>query len=92
MHDPLKVLVLPRYDRKAASTRHRFLQFAAPLASQGIELTSMPLLPDAYLESRYAGSESTDTDLNGRFAFEWDIAWRHLRGSCLASVHVQHLH
>ncbi len=51
----LKVLVLPRYARKGASSRHRFYQFIPELEQRGIRVTVDLLLDDAYLEARYAG-------------------------------------
>jgi len=49
--DRLRVLALPRYDREAASTRYRILQYAAPLAQQGIDVTSLPLFGDDYVRA-----------------------------------------
>ncbi len=49
----MKVLVLSKYDRLAASTRHRFLQYGPYLATHGIDLVVSPLFDDAYLKTRF---------------------------------------
>lgn len=49
----MRVLVLAKYDRMAASTRHRFLQFAPHLADEGIHLELSPLFGDDYLAARF---------------------------------------
>ena len=51
----LKVLVLTRYARKGASSRHRFYQFIPELEQWGMRVTVALLLDDVYLETRYAG-------------------------------------
>ena len=49
----MKVLVLSKYDRLAASARYRFLQYAPYLEAHGIELVLSPLFDDAYLTERF---------------------------------------
>jgi glycosyltransferase involved in cell wall biosynthesis len=49
----MHILFLPKYGRKAASSRHRFLQYIPVLESQGIKCTVYPLFSDAYLEKRF---------------------------------------
>ena len=50
-----RVLALPRYANKGASSRLRTLQYVDELARRGIELRIESLLDDAYLDSLYAG-------------------------------------
>jgi glycosyltransferase involved in cell wall biosynthesis len=50
-----RVLALPRYSNKGASSRLRTLQYVDELARRGIELRIESLLDDAYLDSLYAG-------------------------------------
>jgi glycosyltransferase involved in cell wall biosynthesis len=52
MHKPMQVLLLARYGARAASTRHRFLQYLPALKTAGIQVTVSVLLDDAYLEQR----------------------------------------
>ena len=59
MSEPLKVLALTKYDRQAASSRHRFLNYIPLLAEQGIDITPMPLLSNAYVDRRLS-SQATD--------------------------------
>ncbi|URD61584.1 glycosyltransferase family 4 protein [Sphingomonas sp. KRR8] len=47
----MKVLALTKYDREAASTRQRLLQYLPALAAAGIEVDYQPLLDDAYIRS-----------------------------------------
>jgi glycosyltransferase involved in cell wall biosynthesis len=51
----MRVTAFTKYDREAASTRQRFLQYIPPLAAAGIELTYRPLLDDAYVRSLATG-------------------------------------
>ncbi|HEX4948747.1 MAG TPA: glycosyltransferase family 4 protein [Blastocatellia bacterium] len=51
----LKVLLLSRYSRLAASTRYRFCQYLPYLESQGISVTEAPFWEDEYLRTYYAG-------------------------------------
>ncbi len=53
--NPVKVLVLTRYDRRGASSRTRFYQYAGPLSRLGIELQFQALLDDKYLDLLYTG-------------------------------------
>lgn len=50
-HAPVKVLALTKYDREAASTRQRLLQYCPAFAQAGIEVEYHPLLGDAYVRS-----------------------------------------
>ncbi len=51
----MRVLTLSRYDRRAASGRLRFLQYADRLERRGIELVWAPLFDDEYLAVLFAG-------------------------------------
>lgn len=51
----MRVVAFTKYDREAASTRQRFLQYGPALAAAGIELTYRPLLDDAYVRSLATG-------------------------------------
>lgn len=50
-----KILLLCRYGPKAASTRHRLLQYIPYLQDHGFEVQVETLLDDAYLDRLYAG-------------------------------------
>lgn len=52
----LKILLLSRYGRLAASTRYRFCQYLPYLKEQGVEVTEAPFWGDDYLRAYYAGS------------------------------------
>src|SRR5689334_13734078 len=47
----MRVVAFTKYDREAAATRQRFLQYAPFLAEAGIDLDYRPLLGDAYVRS-----------------------------------------
>jgi glycosyltransferase involved in cell wall biosynthesis len=47
----MRVTAFTKYDREAASTRQRFLQYGPSLARAGIELRHLPLLGDDYVRS-----------------------------------------
>jgi glycosyltransferase involved in cell wall biosynthesis len=47
----MRVTAFTKYDREAASTRQRFLQYGPSLAEAGIELRHRPLLGDDYVRS-----------------------------------------
>jgi len=47
----MRVTAFTKYDREAASTRQRFLQFGPSLATAGIELRHLPLLGNDYVRS-----------------------------------------
>lgn len=51
----MKVLLLTKYGRKGASSRHRFYQFLPELEKSGMRFTVAPLLDDAYIKARHAG-------------------------------------
>jgi glycosyltransferase involved in cell wall biosynthesis len=51
----LRVLSLPRYVRRAASSRVRMYQFQEDLAGEGMDIAFLPLLDQAYLDTIYSG-------------------------------------
>lgn len=54
----IRVLALSKYDRMAASPRHRFIQFQPALRAQGVELELSPLFDDAYLKERFSSGRA----------------------------------
>ena len=57
----MKVAAFTKYDREAASTRQRVLQYLPHLARAGIEVAVHPLLDDAYVRSLASGTAATKT-------------------------------
>lgn len=51
----IKVAAFTKYDREAASTRQRLLQYLPHLAAAGIEVDVYPLLDDAYVRALAMG-------------------------------------
>src|SRR5262249_18644945 len=49
----MRLLILPRYARKGASSRLRYMQFLEYLASVGFKSKIEPLLPNEYIDSLY---------------------------------------
>lgn len=52
----MRVVAFTKYDREAASTRQRILQFAPALKAAGMELEHRPLLGDDYVRSLATGN------------------------------------
>jgi hypothetical protein len=52
----MKVTAFTRYDRQAASTRQRLLQYLPALAAAGIEVRYEPLLGDDYVRTIVSGA------------------------------------
>jgi hypothetical protein len=52
----MRIAAFTKYGPMAASTRHRLLQYLPHLADAGIEVTHLPLLPDAYVRAVSTGS------------------------------------
>lgn len=50
-----KLLVLAKYDQRAASTRYRFTQYFPALEAAGHQPELSPLLAEDYLDARFAG-------------------------------------
>ena len=53
-----RVLALPRYTHKGASSRVRTLQYIDELSRRGIEFRLESLLDDVYLDDLYAGVDA----------------------------------
>jgi glycosyltransferase involved in cell wall biosynthesis len=49
----MRILFLPKYGQRAASSRHRFLQYTPILEAHGIQCTVSPLFGDNYLDKRF---------------------------------------
>ncbi len=82
----MKVLALTKYDRLAASSRHRFLAYAPSLARMGIQLDLSPLFGDGYLKAKFqrgATEWSSVMQAYGRRLVallrsrRWDLLWIH---------------
>src|SRR5262245_41682334 len=54
----MRILVLSRYGRAAASSRLRMLAYLPHLAAAGIETDVSPLLGDDYLQNLYSGGRT----------------------------------
>lgn len=50
----MNILFLPKYDRKSASTRYRFMQYFPALEARGIHYTVSPFFDDEYLHQKFA--------------------------------------
>ncbi len=61
----MRILILTKYGRLAASSRYRFLQFLPALEKDGIHSDVSPLLSDEYLEQKFRTGR-----VNIRFALE----------------------
>lgn len=59
--EPLRVLAFTKYDREAASTRQRLLQYLPSLQEAGIEVRYEPLLSNDYVRSLADGSPVSRT-------------------------------
>lgn len=57
----MRVAAFTKYDREAASTRQRVLQYLPHLAAAGIEVEVHPLLDDAYVRALAAGTTASKT-------------------------------
>jgi glycosyltransferase involved in cell wall biosynthesis len=63
----MRVAAFTKYDREAASTRQRILQYGPSLAANGIELIHYPLLGDAYVRSLATGEQWSRTAVVGAY-------------------------
>ena len=52
-NNPIRLLILSRYDERGASSRLRTLQYVPSLQEQGFQVTHQPLFNSAYLGSIY---------------------------------------
>ena len=64
----IRVLALTKYGRRAASSRHRFMDYISLLEQRGISVTPAPLLSDSYVENLYAGRKAPLPDIAQAFA------------------------
>jgi glycosyltransferase involved in cell wall biosynthesis len=73
----VRVLAFTRYDRLSASTRQRFLQFEAALASAGITVEYAPFFSDDHLrrlaEGRHLSVGATAKAYLRRFGWLWEM-------------------
>lgn len=63
----MRVLALTKYDREAASTRQRVLQFRPALEQAGITLDHRPLLGDSYVRSLATGERWSRLQVVGSY-------------------------
>jgi glycosyltransferase involved in cell wall biosynthesis len=82
----MRLIALTKYDREAAATRQRFLQYAPSLAKAGIELRHRPLIGDDYVRSIGSGKRWSRTALLRSYARRFaelfrgpgaDVLWVH---------------
>ena len=68
MDEPsIRVLALTKYDARAASTRHRFLQFTPGLRDRGIHLEHRPLFSDRYLERKLSTGRAGPREIGSAY-------------------------
>jgi glycosyltransferase involved in cell wall biosynthesis len=70
MRPPSKINVaaFTKYDREAASTRQRVLQYLPHLAAAGIEVEVHPLLDDAYVRALASGAAASRSSIAAAYA------------------------
>ena len=82
----MRVLALSKYDRLAASPRHRFLAYAPSLARAGVELSLSPLFDDDYLAAKFERGRSGALSVGRAYlrrlrallkSRRWDLLWVH---------------
>ena len=64
----MKVAAFTKYDREAASTRQRVLQYLPHLAAAGIEVEVHPLLDDAYVRALASGTAASKPAIAAAYA------------------------
>jgi glycosyltransferase involved in cell wall biosynthesis len=64
----MRVIAYTKYDRAAASTRQRILQYAPYLQANGIDLEYRPLLPDSYVASLATGEPVSKAAIAANYA------------------------
>ena len=64
----MRVAAFTKYDREAASTRQRVLQYLPHLAAAGIDVEVHPLLDDAYVRSLASGAAASKTAIAAAYA------------------------
>ena len=78
----IKVAAFTKYDREAASTRQRVLQYLPNLARAGIEVDVHPLLGDDYVRSLATGTRPSKAAI----ASAYGRRFRQLRDACDADL------
>ena len=78
----MRVAAFTKYDREAASTRQRILQYLPDLARAGIEVEVHPLLGNAYVRSLASGHAASKTAI----AAAYTRRFRQLMGSRSADL------
>lgn len=71
----IRVLCLPKYDRKAASCRYRILQFLPFLERQGIECEVHPLFGGEYLDRKFATGKISPSEVGASLARRLKLIW-----------------
>ncbi len=64
----MRVAAFTKYDREAASTRQRVLQYLPHLAAAGIDVAVHPLLDDDYVRALASGTASSGTAIAAAYA------------------------
>jgi glycosyltransferase involved in cell wall biosynthesis len=64
----MKVAAFTKYDREAASSRQRVLQYLPHLAAEGIEVEVHPLLDDAYVRALASGTAASKPAIAAAYA------------------------
>ncbi len=64
----MRVTAFTKYDREAASTRQRLLQYLPHLAAAGIEVEVFPLLDDAYVRGLASGAARSKSAIAAAYA------------------------
>ncbi|GAA4716764.1 glycosyltransferase family 4 protein [Sphingomonas lutea] len=64
----MRIIAFTKYDREAASTRQRFLQYGPALAAAGIALDHRPLLSSAYVRSLATHEGFSRVEIARRYA------------------------
>ena len=64
----MRILAFTKYDREAASTRQRLLQYLPTLSAAGIEIDYRPLLDDAYVRSLATGARASKLGILSSYA------------------------
>ena len=64
----MRVAAFTKYDREAASTRQRVLQYLPYLAAAGIQVEVHPLLDDAYVRALASGAAASKTAIAAAYA------------------------
>ena len=80
----MRVLAFTKYDREAASTRQRLLQFLPALSAAGIDVDYRPLLDDAYVKCLATGARAPKAAIIRNYARrvgqlrrapDYDLVW-----------------